>query len=60
MNVIVSARARADVLRIYAYLVDRNPTAADRAVERMERKIEQLAHFPFIGAERPTLGREFR
>lgn len=51
MKVIVSARARADVLRIYAYLLDRNPAAADRVLERIERTLEQIAHFPFIGAE---------
>ena len=60
MRVFISARARADVLRIYSYLVDRNPMAADRAVERIERKLEQLRHFPFIGPERPGLAAGIR
>jgi toxin ParE1/3/4 len=55
MRVFVSARARADVLRVYSYLFDRNPIAADRVIERIERKLEQLSHFPFIGPERPGL-----
>jgi toxin ParE1/3/4 len=55
MKVLVSARARADVLGTYSYLVDRNPVAADRVIERIERKLEQLRHFPFIGPERPSL-----
>jgi toxin ParE1/3/4 len=60
MRVFVSARARADVLRIHSYLVDRNRTAADRAIERIERKLEQLRHFPFIGPERPSLAAGIR
>ena len=60
MRVFVSARARADVLRIYSYLVERTPTAADRAVMRIERKLEQLGQFPFIGPERPSLAAGIR
>jgi toxin ParE1/3/4 len=55
MRVFVSAHAKGDVLRIYSYLVDCNPAAADRTLERIERKLEQLSQFPFIGPERPSL-----
>jgi toxin ParE1/3/4 len=60
MKVVVSARARADVLRVYRYLVDRNPAAADRVVERIERRIEQLGYFPLIGTERASLASRIR
>jgi toxin ParE1/3/4 len=55
MKISVSDRARADARRIYLYLVDRNPAAAERTIERIERKLEQLSHFPFIGPERPGM-----
>jgi toxin ParE1/3/4 len=60
MKVIVSARARADALGIYSYLFDRNPAAAERVLERIERKIEQLGDFPFVGAVRPRLAPDLR
>jgi toxin ParE1/3/4 len=60
MRVVVSARAKADALNIYSYLVDRNPAAAERTLKRIEGKIEQLSHFPFIGVARPRLATDVR
>lgn len=55
MKFIVPAHAKRDALNIYSYLVNRNPAAADRILERIERKIEQLREFPLIGPPRPRL-----
>jgi toxin ParE1/3/4 len=55
MKVIVSAHAKRDALNTYSYLVSRNPAAADRIIQHVERKIEQLREFPLIGPPRPRL-----
>jgi plasmid stabilization system protein ParE len=60
MRVVVSARAKADVLNIYSYLVDCNPAAAERTLQRIEDKIEQLSHFPCIGVARNRLAADVR
>ena len=60
MKVAVSARAKADALNAFSYLFDLNPAAADRALERIERKIEQLQAFPFVGVARPRLAPDVR
>jgi toxin ParE1/3/4 len=55
MRIVVTDRARHDLLRTYRYLVERNPIAADAVVHRIDRKIQQLRHFPFIGRQRSSL-----
>jgi plasmid stabilization system protein ParE len=60
MRIVVTDRARHDLLRTYRYLVERNPIAADAVVHRIDRKIQQLRHFPFIGRQRSSLARGVR
>lgn len=60
MRVLVSDRARADAVDIYSYLIGRNPAAAERVLERIERKLEQLSQFPFVGPGRSGLGENVR
>ena len=55
MKVLVSDRAKRDLLAIYAYVSRDNPAAAEKIVERISGRFEQLARFPFIGRERFTL-----
>jgi plasmid stabilization system protein ParE len=39
--------ARADIRRLYAFLVERDVVAAERAIDTIERAIAALAEFPF-------------
>ena len=55
MKVLVSDRAKRDLLAIYAYVSRDNPAAAEKIVERISGRFEQLALFPFIGRERSSL-----
>ena len=56
MKVFVSDKARSDLLQFFAYLAERNPSAARAAVETIHLKFSNLMHFPFIGRERSTPG----
>jgi plasmid stabilization system protein ParE len=55
MKVLISAKAKQDLLRIYLYLVERNPLAATATLKRIDARLAQLARFPFIGRERSSL-----
>ena len=56
MKVLISNKAKIDLLRIYSYLAERNPTAAEATLLRIDEKFSQLAELPFIGRERTSLG----
>jgi|tagenome__1003787_1003787.scaffolds.fasta_scaffold19849771_2 toxin ParE1/3/4 len=56
MKVLVSDKAASDLLQLYAYLLERNPSAARAAIETIHVKFSNLMHFPFIGRARSTLG----
>jgi toxin ParE1/3/4 len=56
MRVFISSRAKLDLLRIYRYLGERNPNAADNLLGRIDANFENLVRFPFIGKERSSLG----
>ena len=60
MKVLLSDKARADLLRIYCYIAERNPTAAETLVRRIDEKFDQIADLPFIGRERSSLAPEVR
>jgi toxin ParE1/3/4 len=55
MKIFTSARAQDDLLRIYRYLVDRNPQAADDLFREIDARFKNLGRFPFIGRERSSL-----
>jgi toxin ParE1/3/4 len=55
MQVVLSDKARFDLLRIYRYLDERSPNAADAFIRRVDSNFENLARFPFIGRERSNL-----
>jgi toxin ParE1/3/4 len=55
MKVFVSDQADADLLQIYRYLADRSPGGAESVAREIDRKFENLSHFPFIGRDRSTL-----
>jgi toxin ParE1/3/4 len=56
MKVFVTDKANRDLLRTFAYLVQRNPTAAESLVRRIDEKFIQLSGLPFIGRQRSSLG----
>ena len=55
MKVLLSDKARADLLRIYCYIAEGNPTAAETLVRRIDEKFDQIADLPYIGRERSSL-----
>ena len=55
MKVLVSDKASRDLLRIYSYIAEHNPIAAEDLIRRIDQKFNQLAALPFIGRERSTL-----
>jgi toxin ParE1/3/4 len=60
MKVFVSDQADADLRQIYRYLAERNAAAAESLIREIDRKFENLSHFPFIGRERSTLSAGIR
>jgi toxin ParE1/3/4 len=55
MRLLLSEKAESDLLRVHAYIEERNPAAADRVIERIHRKLIHLSEFPFTGPERSDL-----
>jgi toxin ParE1/3/4 len=55
MKVLVSEKAKRDLLRIYSYFEQRNPSAAEATLRRIDERFGQLSDFPFIGRERSSL-----
>jgi toxin ParE1/3/4 len=55
MKVLLSDKAGKDLLQIYSYIAERNPTAAEAFVRRIDEKFDQISYLPFIGRERSSL-----
>lgn len=57
MNVVLSPDAARDLVRLRAFLTERNPDAAARAITTLDQAIQSLAYFPERGrpAEVPGL-----
>jgi toxin ParE1/3/4 len=60
MRIVLSDKADSDLLRIYRYLGERSPAAADTFIQRIDANLENLARFPFIGRERSSLAAGIR
>jgi toxin ParE1/3/4 len=60
MKIVVTSRADADLLQAFQYLYPRNAAAAEALVQELDRKFDNLSHFPFIGRERTSLGSGLR
>jgi plasmid stabilization system protein ParE len=54
MRVVLTAKAKRDLFRIYSYIDERNPSAAESIVQRIRNNFDNLARFPFIGRERSS------
>jgi len=50
-----SQKARSDLTEIWLYIAERNPAAADRVLDEIERVYRLLATRPRIGRERPEI-----
>ena len=48
MRVFVSFRARSDIVDIYANLSERSPIVADRMLDRISQRFDELREFPFL------------
>jgi toxin ParE1/3/4 len=55
MKIVISAKARRELLQVYSYVAERSPQAADSLVAEFDRRFQNLSAFPFIGRERPQL-----
>ncbi len=55
MRIVLSDKAKSDLLRIYSYIGERNPAAANALIRRIDANFGNLARFPFIGRERSSL-----
>jgi len=52
VRVVVSLRARSDILNIHSYLARHSPAAADRMLVRFSERFDELQEFPFLGPDR--------
>ena len=55
MRVVVSLRARSDILSLHSYLAERSRAAADRLLVRFSQRFDDLREFPFLGPERSEM-----
>jgi len=60
MRVFLSEQADADLLQIYRYLSERSAAAAQSVVSEIDRKLQNLGDFPFIGRDRSMLSQGIR
>ncbi|MDQ0422524.1 plasmid stabilization system protein ParE [Peteryoungia aggregata LMG 23059] len=55
-----SAKARADLNRLYDFLLDRDVEAAERALDAIVSRVSGLVHFPNTGRRIEQDGQTFR
>jgi toxin ParE1/3/4 len=60
MRIVLSDKAKSDLLRIYQYIEERSASAAHAFARRIDTNFENLARFPFIGRERSSLAAGLR
>ena len=60
MRVVVSLRARSDILAIHSYLAERSLIAADRLLLRFSQRFDELREFPLLGPDRSELRASLR
>lgn len=56
----LTVAARQDLLSIWEYIADDNPTAADRVLDTLDKKMALLAEHPFLGPARPDIAPDLR
>lgn len=59
-DIIRTPRARLDLIEIWQFIADDNPSAADRLLDRIENALAMLCDNPRAGRARPELAAEIR
>ena len=59
MKVILADKAKSDLFRIYSYIEQRSPLAAEKILARIDKKFDQLTCSPSSGANGPASPRVF-
>ena len=60
MDLFISDEADEDLLKISVYLAERNPAAAVTFAHEVDKKFENISHFPFTGRDRASLVQDTR
>lgn len=60
LPIIRSAQSEQDLIAIWRYIANDNPTAATQLLERIDSRIQQLAQFPDMGEHQPQFGERIR
>jgi toxin ParE1/3/4 len=60
LNLIIAPEAERDLVDIWQYIAEDNITNANRYLDFINSKLEQLAEFPEIGTHRPELTNNVR
>lgn len=60
MEIVLSRKAEQDPVDIWQHIAADNPTAADRLLWKLGRKIESLQQFAELGAPRPDIAEDVR
>jgi toxin ParE1/3/4 len=55
-QLIRSSQSERDLVAIWRYIATDSPDAASRLLQRIERRVELLPEFPFIGESQPQYG----
>jgi len=59
-DVTISKQARQDLIAIWEYIADDNPSSADRMLDMLDARINRLAEHPLLGSARPDIARNLR
>jgi toxin ParE1/3/4 len=60
LQVVLSLRARSDLLSIHSYLSECSPAAANRIAVRFSQRFDELREFPLLGPDRSELRKSLR
>jgi toxin ParE1/3/4 len=60
VRVVVSVRARSDILDIHSFLSERSRSVADRMLARFSERFNELRECPYLGPDRSELRASLR
>lgn len=59
-ELIRSSQSELDLVEIWRYIASDNPGAATKLLQRIDRRIQSLPKFPYIGESQPQFGENTR
>ena len=59
-DITVTKQAKQDLIEIWVYVADNNPTAADKLLDTLNKKIGMLSDHPLLGPARPDIAPDLR